>query len=79
MKTKGVQNAINRLRGARRLGSTTLMAQAEAEAQHALTQGRAWLARADAMHEDGETENQANMRLALGELERTLAEGAAAA
>ncbi|WP_297468746.1 hypothetical protein [Acidithiobacillus sp.] len=46
MKTRGVQNAINRLKGARQLGSPTLLAQAETEAQHALTQARAWLERA---------------------------------
>lgn len=46
MKTRGVQNATNRLRGARKLGSPTLLAQAETEAQHALTQARAWLERA---------------------------------
>lgn len=45
MKTRGIQNAINRLIGAHRLGSPTLLAQAEREAIHALTQARAWMAR----------------------------------
>lgn len=48
MKTRGIQNAINRLDGARRLGSPSLMQKAEEEGQHILTQARAWLARTPA-------------------------------
>lgn len=45
MKTRGIQNAIQRLAGARKLGSPALQAQTEQEGQHILTQARAWLAR----------------------------------
>lgn len=48
MKTRGIENATRRLAGARKLGSATLLAQAEQEAQQALGQARAWLERAAA-------------------------------
>ncbi|MDR3393746.1 MAG: hypothetical protein P4L70_01970 [Parasulfuritortus sp.] len=43
MKTRGIENATRRLVGARKLGSATLLAQAEQEARHALTQAKAWM------------------------------------
>ncbi|TCJ18704.1 hypothetical protein EZJ19_01775 [Parasulfuritortus cantonensis] len=46
MKTRGIENATRRLLGARKLGSASLLAQAEQEAGHALVQARAWLDRA---------------------------------
>jgi len=46
MKTRGIENATRRLVGARKLGSSTLLAQADQEARHALAQARAWMERA---------------------------------
>lgn len=74
MKTRGVQNAINRLKGARKFGSQTLLAQAEAEAQHALTRAKLWLLQhADANPAGAQSENYAAMSLAVDELEQTIA------
>lgn len=78
MKTRGIENATRRLAGARKLGSKTLLAQAEQEADHALTQARAWMERAaegksaDALAGD---ENYAAIASATQKLERTLAMG----
>jgi hypothetical protein len=46
MKTNGLENAIRRLEGARKLQSPFLIARAEEEARHLLTQTRTWLTRA---------------------------------
>jgi hypothetical protein len=48
MKTKGIQNAINRLAGARKLGSRTLMTQALQEAEHIHNRALEWLAHTSA-------------------------------
>lgn len=45
MKTRGLQNALNRLGGARKLGSPMLLARAEEEARHAVKQAHAWMER----------------------------------
>lgn len=70
MKARGIQNAINRLKGARRLGSAFLLAQAEQEALHSLTQAKAWLGRTSS---EGRDENYTAIESAAGELERALA------
>ncbi|THF55134.1 hypothetical protein [Pseudothauera rhizosphaerae] len=57
MKTRGIQNAINRLAGSRRLGSKSLIDQATKEAEHALQQARAWLDRR-AERPDGEIDER---------------------
>lgn len=73
MKTRGVQNAINRLKGARKFGSQTLLAQAEAEAQYALTRAKLWLLQhAEANPAGAQSENYAAMCLAVDELEHTM-------
>jgi hypothetical protein len=51
MKTRGIENAIRRLQGARKMQSPFLIAKAEEEARHILTQSRAWLARAPVQDE----------------------------
>lgn len=74
MKTRGIQNAINRLKGARKFGSMTLLTQAENEAQHILTQAKAWLKRSSALHDGVENERYAEVNLAVIELEQTIAQ-----
>lgn len=77
MKTRGIQNAINRLTGARRLGSPSLLAQAEQEARHTLTQARAWMERR-APPPSGEADEQyAAVALAVDALAEALAQHAA--
>ncbi|QFY41498.1 hypothetical protein F6R98_01715 [Candidatus Methylospira mobilis] len=73
MKTRGIKNAIGRLHGARKLGSATLLVQAEAEAEHILTQARSWLERTPAPPEGEEDERYAPVELAVQELEKALA------
>ncbi|HTH39594.1 MAG TPA: hypothetical protein VL968_02315 [Rhodocyclaceae bacterium] len=76
MKTRGIQNAINRLKGARKFGSVVLLIKAEEEANHALTQARAWMQRAAANAAASGTENEnfaAISEMAL-ELEQTIAQ-----
>lgn len=75
MKTRGLQNAINRLKGARKFGSITLLTQAEGEAQHALTQARAWLKRSEESGSGAANPNYAAVSAATLELEQTLAAG----
>lgn len=73
MKSRGIVHATCRLRGARKLGSATLLGKAEREARHALTQARAWLGRSD----PGEEEAQRNYQTvaeAAEELARVLSE-----
>ncbi|MDR2032217.1 MAG: hypothetical protein LBP86_08220 [Azoarcus sp.] len=53
MKTRGIENAIRRLEGARGMQSPFLTARAEEEARHILAQARAWLARPTADAQDG--------------------------
>lgn len=75
MKTRGIVNATRRLQGARRLGSSTLLEKAEAEAQHALTQAKAWIARmapADGLAD----ENYQDIVRATDVLQTTLKEAA---
>jgi len=76
MKTRGIQNAINRLKGARRLGSSALLAQAEGGALHALAQANAnanaWLERSTAGSEGEFSENHAAIAAAALDLERVL-------
>lgn len=74
MKTRGIQNAINRLGGARRLGSPSLMAQAEREASHILTQAHAWLARTPAPPEGEADQRYTPVALAVVQLEQALSQ-----
>jgi hypothetical protein len=46
MNTRGIENAIGRLEGARRLNSPTLLRQAEDEARQSLSRARVWMQRA---------------------------------
>lgn len=71
MKTRGIQNAINRLAGARRLGSPALTAQAEQEARHILSQAHAWLARTPPPA-DGAEDRRTPVAQALELLQQTL-------
>lgn len=71
MKTRGIQNAINRLAGARKLGSPALTAQAEQEARHILHQARAWLARTPPPTE-GSDDRRAPVALAVEALHQAL-------
>jgi HPt (histidine-containing phosphotransfer) domain-containing protein len=73
MKNKGLVNAILRLHGARKFGSSTLLAQAEAEAQHALKQAKVWLERSSESGTGEENENYQEMLRAVKELEELLA------
>lgn len=75
MKTRGIQNAINRLKGARKFGSVVLLIKAEEEANHALTQARAWMRRAaeNAEVSGAENENFAAISEMVLELEQTIA------
>lgn len=72
MKIRGIKNAIGRLNGARKLGSATLLAQAEDEAAHILIQAKAWLARTSPPPEGGEDDRYTPVERAVQELERTL-------
>lgn len=72
MKTRGLQNAINRLRGARKFGSATLLAQAEREARQTLEQGRAWMERAGLGDAATADERHGDVVKAVLELEVTL-------
>ncbi|MDD2770113.1 MAG: hypothetical protein PHT19_15410 [Methylococcus sp.] len=72
MKTKGIQNAINRLAGARRLGSASLLLQAEQEAEHILAKAREWLARSQVLPPDQPDERYTPVALAVEELEKAL-------
>jgi hypothetical protein len=78
MKTRGIQNAINRLQGARKFGSATLLAQAEEEARHILVQARAWLARTPAPAPGEPDERYAPVAAAVCELAAVIEAGAAA-
>ena len=71
MSPKGVINAILRLNGARKFGSTTLLAQAKAEADHALKQARIWLQRSE--ERETRSESHAEMQRAALELEQLIA------
>lgn len=73
MKSRGIQNAINRLAGARKLGSPSLLAQAEQEAQHILVQARAWLARTPAPAPGEVDERYTPIALAVDKLAQALA------
>lgn len=53
MKTHGIENALRRLEGARKMQSPFLIARAEEEARRLLAQSRAWLARTPAEEQDG--------------------------
>ena len=79
MKNKGLVNAILRLHGARKFGSSTLLAQAEAEAQHALKQAKVWLERSVESGSGEENENYQEMLRAVKELEELMAKVPAAA
>lgn len=72
MKTRGIANAINRLNGARKFGSATLLAQAESEARHTLMQAKAWLARSASSPSGVKGSNHDEIMLATNELERLL-------
>lgn len=72
MKTRGIQNAINRLAGARRLGSASLMRTAEAEARHILTQAQAWMTRTPAPPAGESDERYTPVALAVAELQQAL-------
>ncbi len=72
MKTRGIQNAINRLAGARKLGSATLMDKAEEEGRHILTQARAWMARTPAPPPGEKDERYTPVALAVDELQEAL-------
>lgn len=72
MKTRGLRNAIGRLNGARKFGSCTLLAQAEKEAEHTLTQARAWLIRTTPPLESNNDDNYTSIELAVQELEQAL-------
>jgi hypothetical protein len=76
MKTRGIKNATGRLHGARRFGSATLLAQAEAEARHILTQAKTWLAKTSRPPEDHENNHYTPVELAVQELEQALAASA---
>jgi len=76
MKTRGIKNATGRLHGARRFGSATLLAQAEAEARHILTQAKSWLAKTAPPPEGEEDERYTPVELAVQELEKALAASA---
>ena len=73
MKNKGLVNAILRLHGARKFGSSTLLAQAEAEAQLALKQAKVWLERVNGTGAGEENENYQEMLRAVKELEELMA------
>ena len=73
MKTRGIRNAIGRLAGARKLGSPSLIARAEEEAEHILTQARAWLARTPAPPPGSEDERWTPVARAVEELAAALA------
>jgi hypothetical protein len=73
MKTRGIVNAINRLNGARKFGSATLLAQAENEAQHTLTQAKIWLDRSESSTSGSNRENHEEINRAAQELEKTMA------
>jgi hypothetical protein len=72
MKTRGIKNAIGRLHGARRLGSATLLTQAEEEAHHILTQAKSWLARTPSPQAGSEHDQYTPVALAVQELEQAL-------
>ena len=78
MRAKGVINAILRLNGARKFGSTTLLAQADAEAEHALKQAKVWLERSAQSPDGAASENHAEMLRAVLELEQLMAQVPAA-
>jgi hypothetical protein len=72
MKTRGIQNAINRLAGARKMGSAYLINQAEDEARHTILKAKEWMTRTPAPAA-GETDDRYTpVALAGGELERAL-------
>jgi len=75
MKTRGLQNAINRLKGARKFGSVVLLIKAEEEANHTLVQAKAWMQRAMENSETSgkENENYASISEMVLELEQTIA------
>lgn len=77
MKTRGIQNAIRRLAGARGMRSPALIAQAESEAAHILTQARAWLARTPAPPEGSTDERWTPVAQATEELAAAIAAGSA--
>jgi hypothetical protein len=72
MKTRGLQNAINRLKGARKFGSMTLLAQAEREARQTLEQARVWMERAGLGDTSTSDERHGEVVKAVLELEVTL-------
>jgi hypothetical protein len=72
MKTKGIQNAINRLAGARRLGSASLLVKAEQEAEQILSGARAWLARTPAPPPGETDERYTPVAQAVEELKKAL-------
>lgn len=73
MKTRGIVNATQRLAGAQRLGSPTLMRKAEEEARHTLTQAKAWLERTPAPPPGESDERYTPVAEAVAVLERSLA------
>ncbi len=73
MKTRGIQNAISRLAGARRFGSPSLLAQAEQEAQTILLRAKAWLSRTPAPPPGESDERYTPVALAVADLEQALA------
>jgi hypothetical protein len=72
MKTRGIQNAINRLAGARKMDSAYLIRQAEEEARHTLLKAREWLARTPAPPPGETDERYTPVALAVGVLEQAL-------
>jgi hypothetical protein len=74
MKTRGIENSIKRLGGARRMGSATLTALVESEARQVLQHAKEWLLRAETTPPREGAEHIRTIADAVSMLEKELAQ-----